>query len=468
MRMKSFLWNLNVIALMATVLFMSSCDDKSSDPVIEEPDAIVPGNINATMFTATVTGSFSGISKVDLALGKSGILFCEKTDKAESIFKSWKDGNNNPDCNIFANGRMSSDSYSGTIQGLIPDTEYCFCLYSIDKDNNNRQISAIGTFKTLPFKPDIAAAKMDSVHYIDAIAKVRVTMDEKDAPYCSMGILLSETADGKAEGSTLFPYSGGFDGTVRVELTDIKSNQEYYCRLYMRYPIKDDVSDYIYGPETVFTTKDLMNTAIDLGLPSGIRWADFSLGDYEFASHLDHSPLYYWGSSREMVEYIDEKGHYNFTKVDYEHVDAAGNYIYLGREISGTEYDAAHKKYGGKWRMPTKADIEELMENCSLSGKKSLYHKHYVYVYNYQDNAYRKVEIDDTVNYFEVKGTNGNSIRFRYYESIWSGTMNDDDYVYYLYNRPDDQSRPSIQLQTTTRQLRVSIRPVWDPNMPDE
>ena len=236
----------------------------------------------------------------------------------------------------------------------------------------------------------------------------------------------------------------------------------------MRYPIKDDVSDYIYGPETVFTTKDLMNTAIDLGLPSGIRWADFSLGDYEFASHLDHSPLYYWGSSREMVEYIDEKGHYNFTKVDYEHVDAAGNYIYLGREISGTEYDAAHKKYGGKWRMPTKADIEELMENCSLSGKKSLYHKHYVYVYNYQDNAYRKVEIDDTVNYFEVKGTNGNSIRFRYYESIWSGTMNDDDYVYYLYNRPDDQSRPSIQLQTTTRQLRVSIRPVWDPNMPDE
>ena len=460
----------SVFCGLAISVMLSSCGDGSSDTVIEEPDAIIAGNISTTFFTATVTGSFSGISKYDLALGKSGILYCEKSDNAENMFKQWKEGNDNPECKVFDKGKMSSDSYSGTIGGLIPDTEYMFCLFSIDKDNKKREISAVHTFRTLTFEPGIEAVKMDSIHYVDALAKVRLTMDAKDAEYCEIGVLLSETADGKTDGSILFPYSDKFKGTVRVELKYIKSNQEYYCRLYMRYPIKNGMSDWIYGPETSFTTKDLMDTAIDLGLPSGIRWAGFSLGDYDFASTFDKSPLFYWGSSQEMVTCLDAKtGKYEITDVRYEHVDAQGNYLDLGNEISGTEYDAAHQRYGGKWRMPTKADLEELMENCTLSSKKTLYHKHFLYVYNYQDNAYRQVETDDVVNYFEVTGSNGNNIRFRFYESIWSGTCDEGNAIYILYCRPEEGFRPSIKLESVVgRRGRYCIRPVWDPNMPDE
>lgn len=457
------------VPAFVALIMLASCGDKSSDSVIEEPDAIVAGSVNATSFTVTFTGTFTGISKVDLALGRKGVLYCEKSDNAESIFKSWKDGNDNVDCRIFDNGKMEGEAYSGTIGGLNPDTEYCFCLFSVDRNNVNRETSAVHTFRTMPFSPEIAAAKMDSVHYIDAIAKVRVTMDKKDAPYCKMGVLLSEMPDGKVESSMLFPYSGGFDGTVRVELSDIRSNKSYYCRLYMSYPTKGGLSDYVYGPETVFTTKDLMDTAIDLGLPSGIRWAGFSLGDYVFASHFDHSPSFYWGSSQEMVTYIDSKtGRTEITDVRYEHVDASGNYLDLGNEISGTEYDVAHQRYGGKWRMPTKADLEELIENCTLSGKKTLYHKFYFYVYNYQDNAYRLVEVNDVVEYFEVTGNNGNSIRFRLHESIWSGTSDEGNAVYILYSRPENGFIPSVKLDSVGRQARFCIRPVWDPDMPDE
>jgi len=150
-------------------------------------------------------------------------------------------------------------------------------------------------------------------------------------------------------------------------------------------------------------------------------------------------------------------------------VDAQGNYLDLGNEISGTEYDAAHQRYGGKWRMPTKADLEELIENCTLSSKKTLYHKHYHYVYNYQDNAYRQVETDDVVDYFEVTGSNGNNIRFRLYESIWSGTCDEGNAIYILNCRPEEGFRPSIKLESVVgRRGRYCIRPVWDPNMPDE
>ena len=187
--------------------------------------------------------------------------------------------------------------------------------------------------------------------------------------------------------------------------------------------------------------------------------------EYEFASSLMRSPIYYWGSSQKMVTYLETgTGKYKITEVNDEHINSDGNYADLGQEISGTDYDVVHLKYGGKWRMPTKADFEELLDNCTMGNKQTLHHKFYVDVYNYQDGAYRKVEIDDVVDYFEVKGPNDNSIRFRLRDASWSGTMVDDSNVYYLECRHDN-SVPNITIRSTTRQERSAIRPVWDPNM---
>ena len=131
--------HLFVAVAMAAVLFNACADDSSPSPIIEEPDPIAPSKVSTTAFTATLTAQYNGVSKVDIALGKSGILYCLKTDNAESIFKSWRDGNEDAECVVFNTGKASGEEYEGTIVGLEPETEYSYCYFMKNKDNTNNR-----------------------------------------------------------------------------------------------------------------------------------------------------------------------------------------------------------------------------------------------------------------------------------------------------------------------------------------
>ena len=116
--------------LIAALFLLMGCDDDSKTEKVQEPDKITVTEVSPNSFSATITGMYSGINKTDLALGKSGILYCEASDNAESLFKSWKDGNDNVECQIYTDGKNVSDTYTGTITDLLPETEYAFCLFS--------------------------------------------------------------------------------------------------------------------------------------------------------------------------------------------------------------------------------------------------------------------------------------------------------------------------------------------------
>lgn len=94
---------------------------------------------------------------------------------------------------------------------------------------------------------------------------------------------------------------------------------------------------------------------VDLGLPSGLKWATCNIG----ASSPDKLGNYYaWGETRVKSSYSD---------ANYLYKDVLnGEYINLGYNISGTEYDAAHVIWGGKWRMPTLEEYQELLNECKL------------------------------------------------------------------------------------------------------
>lgn len=40
------------------------------------------------------------------------------------------------------------------------------------------------------------------------------------------------------------------------------------------------------------------------------------------------------------------------------------DYVEIGDQISGTEYDPANVLWGNGWRLPTEAEIKELIENA--------------------------------------------------------------------------------------------------------
>lgn len=91
--------------------------------------------------------------------------------------------------------------------------------------------------------------------------------------------------------------------------------------------------------------------AIDLGLPSGTKWACCNVG----ANVPEGYGGYYaWGETEEKSDYSYYKYYSNNT-----------GYINIGSNISGTQYDVAHVKWGGSWRMPTLDEIKELGNKCS-------------------------------------------------------------------------------------------------------
>lgn len=112
-------------------------------------------------------------------------------------------------------------------------------------------------------------------------------------------------------------------------------------------------------------TSKLHPQAIDLGLPSGTKWASFNVG----ATKPEECGGYYaWGETK-------EKKTYNWNTYDYcdggDYCNVDEVYcFYLGSDISGTIYDVAHVKWGGNWRMPTIEQFEELLSNCHCTWTK--------------------------------------------------------------------------------------------------
>ncbi|MBR4029625.1 MAG: BACON domain-containing protein [Alistipes sp.] len=88
------------------------------------------------------------------------------------------------------------------------------------------------------------------------------------------------------------------------------------------------------------------NDAVDLGL--SVKWATCNVGAN---SPEDYGDYFAWGETSPK-EYYDE-GSYSIHNVSMS--DISGN----------PQYDAATANWGGSWRMPTHAEIEELIDNCT-------------------------------------------------------------------------------------------------------
>ena len=85
---------------------------------------------------------------------------------------------------------------------------------------------------------------------------------------------------------------------------------------------------------------------VDLGL--SVKWATCNVGA---SSPSDYGNYYAWGETRTKSEYT---------------TDNCSTYgINIG-DISGdSRYDAARANWGGTWRLPTQAEMQELIDKCS-------------------------------------------------------------------------------------------------------
>lgn len=141
---------------------------------------------------------------------------------------------------------------------------------------------------------------------------------------------------------------------------------------------------------------------VDLGLPSGLKWATCNIGANTPEEYGDY---FAWGE-------VEPKSYYGWDNYKW----CNGNYNTLTKYCMGGNYgiidnktvldsgdDAATVNWGGNWRMPTKEEQDELREYCTWK-----------WIYD--------------IGGYEVIGPNGNSIflpiaGFRFDDSLVQGGM---------------------------------------------
>ena len=95
-----------------------------------------------------------------------------------------------------------------------------------------------------------------------------------------------------------------------------------------------------YFPENVY---------VDLGL--SVKWATCNVGANTPEEYGDY---YAWGEVETKESY--EPNNYKFVN---------GGSAVNDKNTLDIENDVAHKEWGGKWRMPSREEFDELIQNCT-------------------------------------------------------------------------------------------------------
>ena len=214
----------------------------------------------------------------------------------------------------------------------------------------------------------------------------------------------------------------------------------------------EDLKGSIGGGGTTPSTMEY----VDLGLPSGLKWAKCNLGAPKPSEPGDH---YAWGETDPKAEYTwatykwmqagqsEAKYITKYTIADGETggiwYDSSGAFIGDNKTALVAADDAATAKLGSPWRMPTIDEFQELIDKCTWTWT-----------------------TQDGVNGYQVDGPNGNAIflpagylvigsyRAGYY---WSSSLSttESDCAYSL-----DLNSDRYFIARTYRYFGCTVRPV--------
>ena len=99
---------------------------------------------------------------------------------------------------------------------------------------------------------------------------------------------------------------------------------------------------------------------VDLGLPSGLKWATWNVGA---SAPEEYGDYFAWGEIGPKSDYSWLTYKFRVSGVNYGNVKF-NKYCTDNKTTLDQEDDAAHVNWGGCWRMPTNSEWNELQENC--------------------------------------------------------------------------------------------------------
>lgn len=146
---------------------------------------------------------------------------------------------------------------------------------------------------------------------------------------------------------------------------------------------------------------------VDLGLPSGTKWATMNVGA---SSETDYGNYYQYGKG--AAQYAATSGDSNYSGTE---------------DPLDSSVDTASQVWGGKWRMPTRAQMKELTANTT-----------YEWVTNYKGSGINGCTFTATngaVLFFPAAGFwfNGSQDSVGSDGYYWGSSPGGSDYACYLY-----------------------------------
>lgn len=302
----------------------------------------------------------------------------------------------------YTNDGVGTGTFTSNIPNLVPNTQYYIRAYATDE--NGTYYGEEKTFVTLEkLLPEVTTSEVTDITLNSAVCGGEVTF-EGNLEVTVRGVCWSTEQNPTIEDN--HTTDGAGIGSYISNLSNLSQNTTYYVRAYAT-----NEQGTNYGEEVVFSTEAEETTGttnghewVDLGLPSGVKWATCNVGASLPGEYGDY---YAWGETE--------------TKDSYDSYNCSTMYVPMD-DISGNpQYDVARKEWGDSWRMPTYEEQEELLNNCSW-----------------------ELTTENGFNGYKVTGPNGNSIFLPAAGYRYGTTLNFDGYYGgYWSSKPHDDGDDS-------------------------
>lgn len=205
-----------------------------------------------------------------------------------------------------------------------------------------------------------------------AMCGCEVTVSENFS-LAELGICWDTVRNPTVNGAHLF--TNNWSGSFTCLLDSLEPNTNYYVRSYALKGVM-----YYYGDEKNFTTEDTISggggsggggateefTYVDLGLPSGLLWAECNVGA---TVPEEYGSYFAWGETqpKDFYDWINYKYGTDWNLITKYCTDQElGLNGFVDNLVTlEPEDDAATVAWGDGWRIPTKEEWNELNENTN-------------------------------------------------------------------------------------------------------